>query len=161
MNNTGRITTDTDIVRKKRPSVRWEEKGERPCPKGTCQSEGDCDGRLVRDTERALRSPEGQGQDEADGNPLHLLRHPHGKRGATGGQDRTKGAFGGCLTLKLAVNAVLLPGNCILAMKNRQKIRPKRPETDIKLNFWWVGRRNWRDCLLLRSDWKHLTTIPK
>lgn len=96
-------------------------KGERPCPKGTCQSEGDCDGRLVRDTERALRSPEGQGKDEADGNPLHLLRHPHGKRGATGGQDRTKGAIGCCLTLKLAVNAELLWGNCILAMKNRQK----------------------------------------
>ena len=107
----------------------------RPCSKETCKSEGDCDGRFVRDTERALRSPEGQGQDKADGNPLHLLRHPHDKRGATGGHDRTKGAFGGCLTLKLAVNAELLWGNCILAMKNRQIIRPKRPETDIKLNF--------------------------
>ena len=104
-------------------------------PKGTCQSEGDCDGRLVRDTEGALRSQEGQGQDEADGNTLHLLRHPHGKCGSVGGQDRTKGAFGGCLTLKLAVNAELLWGNCILAMKNRQKIRPKRPETDMKLKF--------------------------
>ena len=38
-----------------------------------------------------------------------------------GGKNRTKGAFGGCLTLKLAVNAELLWGNCILAMKNRQK----------------------------------------
>lgn len=36
--------------------------------------------RLGRDPERALRSPDGQGQDEADGNPLHLLRHPHGKQ---------------------------------------------------------------------------------
>ena len=96
---------------------------------------GDCDGRIVRDTERALRSPKGQHQDEADGNPVHLLRHPHGKRGAVGGQDRTKGVFGGCLTLKLAVNAELMWGNCILAMKNGQKIRPKRPETDIKLKF--------------------------
>ena len=26
-------------------------------------------------------------------------------------------------------------GNCILAMKNRQNKRPKRPETDIKLKF--------------------------
>ena len=108
-------------------SVRGEEKGERSCPKGACQSEGDCDGRLVRDPERALRSPEGQGQDEADGNPVHLLRHPHGKRGPAGGQDRTKGSFGVCLILKLAVNAELLWGNCILAMKNGQKIRPKRP----------------------------------
>ena len=58
-----------------------------------------------------------------------------GKRGAVGGQDRTNGAIGGCLTLKLAVNAELLWGNCILAMKNGQKIRMKRPETDIKLKF--------------------------
>ena len=72
---------------------------------------------------------------KANGNPVHLLRHPHGKRGSAGGQDRTKGAFGGRLTLRLAVGAVLLWGNCILAMINRQKIRPKRPETDIKLNF--------------------------
>ena len=28
---------------------------------GACQSEGDCDGRLVWDTERALRSQKGQG----------------------------------------------------------------------------------------------------
>ena len=55
---------------------------------------------------------------KANKNPLHLLRHPHGKRGSAGGQDGTKGAFGGCLTLKLAVNAVLLQGNYILAMKN-------------------------------------------
>lgn len=97
---------------------------------------GDCDGRIVRDTERALRSPKGQHQDEADGNPVHLLRHPHGKRGSAGGQGRTRGAFVGRLTLKLAVNAeLLLWGNCILAMKNRQEIRPKRPETDIKLKF--------------------------
>ena len=71
-----------------------------------------------------------------NGNPLHLLRHPHCKRGSVGGQDRTKVEFGGCLTRKkLAVNAELLWGNCILAMKNRQKIRPKRPETDMKLKF--------------------------
>ncbi len=74
-----------------------------------------------RDTERVLRSLEGQGQDESDENPLHLLRYPHGKCGPAGGQDRTKGAFGGGLTPKLAVNAEFLWGNCILAMKNRQK----------------------------------------
>ena len=90
---------------------------------------------LVRHTERAVRPEAGQGSDDADGNPVHLLRHPHGKRGAAGGQDRTEVEFGGCLTLKYAVNAELLWGNCILAMKNGQKIRPKRPETDIKLKF--------------------------
>ena len=80
-------------------------------------------------------SDEAKHQAATDGNPLHLLRHPHGKCGPAGGQDRTKGAFGGCLTRKLAVNAELLWGNCILAMKNGQKIRPKRLETDIKLKF--------------------------
>ena len=54
---------------------------------------------------------------------------------AVDGQDRTKGAFGDSLTRKIAVNAEFLQGNCIFAMKNRQKIRPKGPETDIKLNF--------------------------
>ena len=58
---------------------------------------------------------------EGQGNPIHLLRHPHGKRGAVGGQDRAKSAFSGCLTRKLAVNAELLWGNCILAIINRQK----------------------------------------
>ena len=66
---------------------------------------------------------------------MYLLRHPHGKRGAVGGQNRTKGAFGGGLTRKHAVNVEFLRGNYTLAMKNRQKIRPKRPESDINLNF--------------------------
>lgn len=45
------------------------------------------------------------------------------------GQDR-----GSCLTLKLAVNAELTWGNCILAMKNRSKKNPvKRLEIDLKL----------------------------
>ena len=65
-----------------------------------------------------LRSPEDQGQ---DGNPLHLLRHPHGKRSAVGGQDRIKGAFGGCLTLKLAVNAELLWGKLYPRHEKRTK----------------------------------------
>lgn len=43
------------------------------------------------------------------------------------------GCFGGCQTLTLEVNVNLLRGNCILVMKNGQKIRPKLPETDIKL----------------------------
>ena len=74
--------------------------------------------------------------DEADGNPVCLLRHPHCKRGVSGGQDRTKGAFGGRLMRKLAANAKLLWGNCLLAMKNRQKIRfGGRLEADIELKF--------------------------
>ena len=39
------------------------------------------------------------------------------------------------LTRKIAVNAELMWGNCILAMKNRQEIWPKRPETDMKLKI--------------------------
>ena len=57
-----------------------------------------------------------------NGNPLHLLRHPHGKRGSADGPDRTKVEFGGCLTRKkLAVNADLLWGNCILTIKTDKK----------------------------------------
>lgn len=50
---------------------------------------------------------------------------------AIGGQNRTKGAFGGGLTRKFAVNAEHLRGNYTLVVKNRQKIRPKRPKIDI------------------------------
>ena len=35
---------------------------------------------------RAPRPKSIQGPDEADGTPVHLLRHTHGKRGAAGGQ---------------------------------------------------------------------------
>lgn len=47
--------------------------------------------------------------------------------------------FGGCLIRKIAVNAELLWGNCILAMKNGQKIRPKRPETENGLKMRHKG----------------------
>ena len=99
--------------------------------------------------------PKGQGKDKADGNPVYLLRHPHGKRGATGGQDRTKGAFGGCLTLKLAVNAGVHEGELYPRHEKRTKNPAETTGKDIKLKFWWVGRRNWRDWPLLRSYWKH------
>ena len=45
---------DTDIIREARKAVQRGEEGERPCQKGTCQGEGDSDGGLVRNTERAL-----------------------------------------------------------------------------------------------------------
>ena len=35
--------------------------------------------------------------DEADGNPVHLLRHTHGKRSSAGGQDRTESTAGSYL----------------------------------------------------------------
>ena len=60
--------------------------------KGLAEVNATSDGRLVRDTERALRSQESQGPDEADGNPVHLLRHPHGERGAAGGRLKRKHA---------------------------------------------------------------------
>ena len=41
-------------------------------------------------SEIPLRPEAGQGPDEADGNPEHLLRHSHGKHGAVGGQDRAE-----------------------------------------------------------------------
>ena len=52
---------------------------------------------------RALRPEASQGPDEADGNPVHLLRHPHGKRGAAGGQDRAESTAGGLLKRKMHI----------------------------------------------------------
>ena len=77
---------------------------------------------------RALRPKESQGPDEADGNPVHLLRHPHGKCGAAGGQDRAESTAGGLMKRKHAHRKVLSRGNYVSVIENGQKIRPKRPE---------------------------------
>ena len=69
-----------------------------------------------------------QGPDEVDGNPVHLLRHPHGKRGAAGGQDRAESTAGGLLKRKRTHGKVLSQGNYASAIENGQKNRPKRPE---------------------------------
>ena len=78
--------------------------------------------------ERALRPEASQGPDEVDGNPVHLLRHPHGKRGAAGRQDRAESTAGGLLKRKYAHRKVLSRGNYASVIENGQKIRPKRPE---------------------------------
>ena len=102
---------------------------ERPCQKETYQGEGDSsDGGFVRHTERALRPKASQGPDEVDGNPVHLLRHPHGKLGAVGGQDRAESTAGGLLKRKYAHRKVLSKGNYASVIENRQIIRPKRPD---------------------------------
>ena len=80
-----------------------------------------CDG-------RELRTEASQDPDEADGNPVHLLRHPHGKRGAAGGQNRTESTPGGLPKRKHAHRKVLSQGNYASIIENGQKIRPKRPE---------------------------------
>ena len=82
--------------------------------------------------ERALRPEASQGPDEADGNPVHHLRHPHGKHGAVGGQDRAESIAGGLLKRKYAHREVLSRGNYASAIENEQIVRPKRPERDIK-----------------------------
>ena len=69
-----------------------------------------------------------QGPDEADGNPVHLLRHPHSKRGAAGRQDRAESTSGGLLKRKYAHRKVLSRGNYASAIENGQIVRPKRPE---------------------------------
>ena len=83
---------------------------------------------------RALPPEASQGPDEADGNPVHLLRHTHGKRGAAGRQNRAESTFGGCLKRKYAHREVLSisRGNYASAIENGQIVRPKRPERDIK-----------------------------
>ena len=114
----GQVERDTDIVREARKAVQRGEEGKRPCQKGTCQGEGDSDEGLVRHTERALRPEAGQGPDETDGNPVHLLRHPCGKRGSAGGQDRAESTAGGFVKRKHAHGKVLSQGNYVSVMEN-------------------------------------------
>ena len=121
----GQGERDTDIFREARKAVQRGEEGKRPCRKGTCQGEGDSDGGLVRHTERALRPEASQGPDEVDGNPVHLIRHSHGKRSAVGGQDRAESTAGACLKRKHAHGKVLSQGNYASVIENGQKIRPK------------------------------------
>ena len=71
---------DTDIVREERASGSNEEGG-RHHPERVGESDGDKDGGLFRDTEGALWPETEQGEDKADRDPVHLLRHPHGERG--------------------------------------------------------------------------------
>ena len=104
------------------------EEGERLCQEGTCPGEGDSDEGLVRHAKRALRPEASQGPDEVDGNPVHLLRHPHSKRGAAGRQDRAESTAGGCLKRKYAHREVLSRGNYASAIENGQIVRPKRLE---------------------------------
>ena len=49
----------------------------------------------------------------------NLLRHPHGKRGAAGGQDRAESTDGGLLKRKHAHGKVLSQGNYASVIENR------------------------------------------
>ena len=60
----------------------------------------------------------GQGSDEVDGNPVHLLRHPHSKRCAAGGQDRAESTAGGLVKRKHALGNVLSQGNYASVREN-------------------------------------------
>ena len=79
-------------------------------------------------SERAPQPEASQGPDEVDGHPVHLLQHPHGKRGAVGRQDRAESTAGGLLKRKYTHRKVLSRGNYASVIENGQKIRPKRPE---------------------------------
>ena len=52
----------------------------------------------------------------------------HGKRGATGGQNRAESIADGLLKRKYAHRKVLSRGNYASAIDNGQIVRPKRPE---------------------------------
>ena len=100
---------DTDIVREARIR-KGKTLSDRNLP-----GRGDSEGWFVRHTERALRPKAGQGPDKADGNPVHLLRHPHSKRGAAGGQDRAESTACGLLKRKHAHGKALPRGNTPLS----------------------------------------------
>ena len=67
---------------------------------------------------RALRPKASQGPDEVDGNPVPLLRHTHGKRGAAGGQDRAESTAGGLMKRKYAHRNVLSQGGNAAVIEN-------------------------------------------
>ena len=75
----------TDIIRQAWPSISREEECGRLCPPGNGKSQGHSDGRLVGNTERALRHAQDQGQEEENRDPVHLLRHPHSEHSPHGG----------------------------------------------------------------------------
>lgn len=54
-------------------------------PPGACKGESHNDGMVVRNAEGALLDAEDQGEEEGDGDPVHLLRNPHRQRGTAGG----------------------------------------------------------------------------
>ena len=81
---------------------------------------------------RVLRLEAGQGPDEADGNPVHLLRLPHSKRGAVGRQDRTESTSGGLLKRKHANRKVLSMGNYASVIENGWT---KNPAETIGMRF--------------------------
>ena len=58
------------------------------------------------------------------------------------GQDRTTGAFGGCLTLKLAVNAELLWGELYPRHEKQTKNSSETTGYRYKIVILWVGRGN-------------------
>ena len=60
------------------------ETGERLCERGPCKSESYDDGGLFRNAEGALLHAADQSEDEDDGDPVYLLRDPHGQRSIAG-----------------------------------------------------------------------------
>ena len=77
-----------DLVCQERSSFPREE-GAGLCASGAGEGEGHCDGRLVRHPEGALRDAADQGEEERDGDPVHLLRNPHRQRGPPSGATGT------------------------------------------------------------------------
>jgi len=76
-----------NFIRKKRPSFLRGEKRERLCEAGTCQGEGDGNGRIVRNAERALLAQKSKSQKEENRNHVHLFRYTRCECGAPGGKD--------------------------------------------------------------------------
>ena len=56
-----------------------------------------------------MRSMRVQGPDEADGNPVHLLRHTHGKCSTACGQDKTESTAGDLVYQKWDRDCEIIP----------------------------------------------------
>ena len=86
-----------DLLCQTRPPIADRQR-ERLCKTGTCEGESHNNGRVVRDAEGALLNAEDQGEEEGDGDPVHLLRNPHCQCSPSGGEVAGGADGGGGLT---------------------------------------------------------------
>ena len=73
-----------------------------------------CDGVVFRACKKEYETETGA---QVDGNPAHLLRHPHGKRGAVDRQNRAESTVDACLERKQHIEMCFHRGTTPLSLR--------------------------------------------